>query len=105
MIPILFGVLLVTFVMTRSMPGNPFLNPDMSRMNEDYIAMLTDRLGLNDPIHIQFFKYFQNFMGPFFAWAIFIYMGAALIFGLYKTIRFGFNRINPKVKIAEVGSH
>lgn len=61
MIPVLFGVLTLTFILSRLMPGDPVLdllisngiphpNPDV------YNAMVRD-LGLDQPIIVQYFRY------------------------------------------------
>lgn len=66
-IPIMFGVLALTFALTRFMPGNPFLYRGLDRVNPATIAIyerLTERYGLNDPVYVQFGKYLgQLFSG------------------------------------------
>ena len=105
-IPIIFGVMFLTFVMTRFMPGNPFLimlgdQPSASKI--EWYNMAVERYGLNDPIHVQFFRYFTNAMGLFWAWLIFIYIGGYTTFLAYKGIKLGFEKFqitkNPQ-KIA-----
>lgn len=95
-IPILFGVMLITFVMTRAMPGNPFFfilgeRPSASKI-EWYEAAI-DRYGLNDPINVQFYKYFTNTMGLFWSWCIFVFIAAYIGFFMYKGIRVGYEKI------------
>ncbi len=63
LIPILFGVLFMTFIMTRYIPGNPFMfaigeHPTTSQikaMNE-----MVERYGLNEPILVQLWMYVQK---------------------------------------------
>lgn len=60
MIPVLFGVLLITFVLSRMMPGDPVLAhlPQIYTL-EQYNAAL-HRLGFDLPIWQQFFIYIGN---------------------------------------------
>jgi hypothetical protein len=96
-IPIIFGIMFLTFVMTRFMPGNPFLIILGERPSASKIAWYNaavERYGLNDPIIVQFFKYFTNAMGLFWAWLIFIYIGGSIGFYAYKGIRVGIEKIH-----------
>ena len=111
LIPILFGVLFMTFIMTRFMPGNPFLIILGERPSASKIAwynMAVERYGLNDPIHVQFFRYFTNAMGLFWAWLIFGYIGLYSTFLAYKGIKSGFEKIhivkNPQKIATKKGS-
>lgn len=95
-IPIIFGVMFLTFAMTRIMPGNPFLlelgeRPSWSKIAAYNAAVI--RYGLDKPIYIQFYKYFTNAMGLFLAWLIFAYIGGFIVFFAYKGVRSGFKRI------------
>ncbi len=95
-IPIIFGVMFLTFVMTRFMPGNPFLMILGEQASASKIAWYNaavERFGLNDPILVQFYKYFTNAMGLFWAWLIFAYIGGSIGFYAYKGISLGFERI------------
>ena len=61
LIPILLGTLLLTFILTHLMPGNPYLLL-MGHPTPSAIAVYNanvDRLGLNKPIIIQFFMYME----------------------------------------------
>ncbi|TFF97530.1 MAG: ABC transporter permease [Promethearchaeota archaeon] len=64
MIPVLFGVLIITFVLSRMMPGDPVLAQLPQQWTwEQYYAEL-HRLGLDRNIVIQFFDYIGNlFLG------------------------------------------
>ncbi len=59
MIPILFGVLLITFVLTHMMPGNPYLTFVTHGADSEIYAyeQQVERLGLNKPIWEQFLIY------------------------------------------------
>lgn len=56
-IPVLFGVVLVTFVMARAMPGGPFDFAGDRSLPESVRQNLNEKYHLNDPIHVQFGKY------------------------------------------------
>jgi len=62
MIPTLLIVALIVFLITRMIPGNPaavMLGPQASI---DDIQALTDELGLNNPLYIQFLEYMGNLL-------------------------------------------
>ena len=62
-IPIIFGVIFLTFILSRMMPGNPFLEPGIFvKGNPQYIRNLLDEYGLNDPLLVQFLKYLGNML-------------------------------------------
>ena len=52
MIPILIGVLLITFVLSLELPGSPF-DPPGSKINPETTKYLEEKFGLNKPIYIQ----------------------------------------------------
>ena len=60
LIPVMFIVVTIVFVITRVMPGNPamiILGPEAS---PEAVAELTEELGLNDSIPEQFIRYFNG---------------------------------------------
>lgn len=60
LIPTLFIVAIIIFFITRMLPGNPaavILGPQASAQDIEEYA---EKLGLNDPIHQQFFDYLVN---------------------------------------------
>jgi len=62
-IPIIFGVIFLTFMLSRLMPGNPFLEPGIFvKGNPEYIRNLLEEYGLNDPLMVQFLKYLGNML-------------------------------------------
>jgi len=100
-VPILFGVMLLTFTMTHAMPGNPFLFTLGERPSPSKIAWYNaavERYGLNDPIIIQFYKYFTNAMGIFWTWLIFAFIAGYIIIFVYKIINYAKKKIDMKIK-------
>ena len=60
-IPVVFGVFIITFILSRIMPGNPFLEPGiMIKGDPDFIRRQLEFYGLEEPIYIQFFIYTEN---------------------------------------------
>ena len=60
LIPVLFGVTMITFTLTRIIPGDPIslmISPMASKEARD---QLTERAGLNDPIVIQYVNYIKG---------------------------------------------
>ncbi len=57
MIPILFVVVTVTFVLTRMIPGNPAMTLLGPQASPDEIARMEEQLGLNKPIFEQYIDY------------------------------------------------
>jgi peptide/nickel transport system permease protein len=61
-IPILFGVALIVFFIVQLAPGSPidrFRNP---RVSAAQLAKLIELYGLNEPLHVQFFKWITSFV-------------------------------------------
>jgi peptide/nickel transport system permease protein len=57
-VPVVLGVATMVFIMLHLIPGDPityFFSQDS--MTEDQIQTIRERLGLNDPIHVQYIKY------------------------------------------------
>ena len=59
---ILLGLLTVTFLMTRGIASDPIYGVLTAReiLNEDYVAQIRERYGLNDPAYLQYLKYLWN---------------------------------------------
>lgn len=53
----LFLVSLITFVITRVLPGNPAYLIVGVQADQSTVDAVTERLGLNDPIHVQYVTY------------------------------------------------
>ncbi|TFF87601.1 MAG: ABC transporter permease [Promethearchaeota archaeon] len=57
MIPVLFGVLTLTFILSRFIPGDPVIAYlPLNHTTQQYLEM-EEYLGLNDPIIVQYFNY------------------------------------------------
>jgi ABC-type dipeptide/oligopeptide/nickel transport system permease component len=62
-VPVIFGVMTLTFVLSRFMPGDPVLAYiGEGHFNPDYYNQIREQLGLNDPIIIQYFRYLGDVM-------------------------------------------
>ncbi len=65
-IPVIFLVILATFVLVQSMPGGPFDTIGQRAMPEQMIRILERRFGLDQPLYVQFYRYLTNiFKGDF----------------------------------------
>ena len=63
---VLLGVALLLFIMLRIVPGNPVATMMGEHANQETIDRMTAELGLDQPIHIQFFRYIGDaFCGEF----------------------------------------
>lgn len=74
----LLTLLLITFllfVLVRIMPGNPFPS---ERMTDEAIAAKREEMGLNDPMLIQFWRYFKNLLQGDFGMGTSLYNGAPI---------------------------
>ncbi len=60
MIPVLLGVILLMFIMLRVVPGNPATVLLGEHVNQETIDRLTENMGLNQPLMVQFFQYVGN---------------------------------------------
>lgn len=63
-IPLLILISLLTFLIINLAPGDPvsfFVNPEKaSRLGPEYLARIKHELGLDQPLHIRYFKWFWN---------------------------------------------
>lgn len=63
-IPVLFGVLTLTFILSRMMPGDPVIAllqaQNVHNINPNLIAQKRHELELDQPIIIQYFRYFSD---------------------------------------------
>ena len=59
-IPVIFGILLVTFVMARSIPGEPCKAMLGEKASPEACERFTEKYGLDKPIPVQFGVYMQN---------------------------------------------
>ncbi|KQL48292.1 hypothetical protein AN963_00255 [Brevibacillus choshinensis] len=57
MIPTLIGVSIATFILIHSVPGDPARMIAGNEASEEEVALVRDRLGLNEPLHVQYGEY------------------------------------------------
>jgi peptide/nickel transport system permease protein len=62
LIPVLFGVTVIVFLLIRLIPGDPAITMLGDRASVESIERVREQLGLNDPLHIQFLKYMGQLM-------------------------------------------
>ncbi|MDR1754981.1 MAG: ABC transporter permease [Eubacterium sp.] len=62
MIPQLLGIMLVSFLLVRMLPGNPATAIAGSLATEETVRAIEHRMGLDQPIYIQFGLYLKNVM-------------------------------------------
>lgn len=60
LIPVLLGILIVTFVLVRLIPGDPCKSMLGERATEEKCNVFRERFGLNDSIPVQFVRYIGN---------------------------------------------
>lgn len=56
-LPVLFGIILLVFTLTRLLPGDPCIAALQERATPQLCAAFNERFGLNDPIPVQFVRY------------------------------------------------
>ena len=62
LIPVLIGISIVTFSMLRLIPGDPATVMPGEHATPEQIENFRERMGLNDPIYIQYLRYLQSVM-------------------------------------------
>lgn len=70
LIPVLFGISLITFILLQLTPGDPvrlLLGPKAS---DTAIAMVRQKYGLDQPVFLQYFYYIKNVLGGDFGQSI-----------------------------------
>ena len=60
LIPVLLGVTVVTFTLTRIIPGNPIDLMVSPLASAETRAMIAENAGLNDPLWVQYFRYISG---------------------------------------------
>lgn len=60
MIPTLFIVAVIVFLITRMIPGDPAAVMLGPQAGAEEVKAMSEKLGLNEPLHIQFLEYFGN---------------------------------------------
>ena len=61
-IPLMFGVILIVFLLLRLMPGSPVYRLAGSNANEAMIQAITSKMGLDKPLWEQFIIYLQGLL-------------------------------------------
>lgn len=56
-LPVVAGVVLVSFLLTRALPGDPAVYFAGPAASAESIAEITESMGLDDPLPVQFFRY------------------------------------------------
>lgn len=67
---VLFGVILITFFLTRVIPSNPAAQWVGPRATPEQIQQATVELGLDKPIYVQFIKYFKDLLSGNFGYSL-----------------------------------
>ena len=60
MVPVLFGITIIVFVMLRLIPGDPVAVMLGPRATQDAVIRLNHRMGLDKPIVVQYGYYLRN---------------------------------------------
>jgi peptide/nickel transport system permease protein len=61
-VPVVIGVVLVSFLLTRALPGDPAVYFAGPAASEESIAQITAKLGLDKPLPVQFLLYVQDLL-------------------------------------------
>ncbi|MGM0689675.1 MAG: ABC transporter permease [Bacillota bacterium] len=61
-IPTLIGVSIIVFLLIHMIPGDPIDIMLGDRVTDEARLLLEERLGLNEPLHIQYWQWFSNAM-------------------------------------------
>lgn len=61
-IPVIFLIILATFLLVHAMPGGPFDYSGTKAMPEHMRRIMEDRYGLNEPVSVQFFNYLGSLL-------------------------------------------
>lgn len=70
LLPVMLGILVVTFVLVRLIPGDPCKSMLGERATEEKCNAFRERFGLNDPIPVQFVRYAGNVVQGDFGFSI-----------------------------------
>jgi peptide/nickel transport system permease protein len=96
-IPVILGVLTITFLLSRAMPGDPvtqLLNQAQIRITPEIYRFYAHQLGLDQPLHIQYFRYitdiFTGNWGESVSYAAGSQVWDLIIYRLPKTIDLAF---------------
>ncbi|MGH9173865.1 MAG: ABC transporter permease [Vicinamibacterales bacterium] len=60
MVPVIIGITVIIFAMIRAIPGDPALTMLGDKATEEKIALYREKLGLNEPIYVQYLYYMRD---------------------------------------------
>ena len=61
-LPLLVGVVLLTFLLMDIIPGNPISAMLVQKHDPEVVARLMERYGLNDPAPVRFWRYLTGIL-------------------------------------------
>ena len=68
---VILGVLLVTFIISRVLPGDPASLYLGHRVSAEKVEEVREELGLNDPMYVQFVRYVSSTLRGEFGYSFF----------------------------------
>jgi peptide/nickel transport system permease protein len=60
MIPVVFGITVIVFVMIRAIPGDPAVTMLGEKATDAKIELMREKLGLNEPLYMQYLYYMRD---------------------------------------------
>lgn len=60
MIPVIFGITLIIFLMLRAIPGDPAAVLAGEKARDEHVQALREKMGLNEPIYVQYVYYLRD---------------------------------------------
>lgn len=60
MVPSLIGIIVVTFILTRVLPGDPALMITGEQALPEFVEKVREQYGFNQPLYIQFWEYIKQ---------------------------------------------
>lgn len=61
-IPIIFGVVLITFILMNIIPGSAVTALMQNKINNEVVARVEEQMHLNEPVHVRFFLYINDLL-------------------------------------------
>ena len=61
-LPVLFGIVVITFALIYKIPGDPVMQMVGERSNPETITMIRNKYGFDKPLHKQFFIYINQLL-------------------------------------------
>jgi peptide/nickel transport system permease protein len=86
LLPVLFGVSVITFLLVRSIPGDPARLLLGARTSPEALANVRARFGLDEPLWVQYLYFVQNLLNG--------RMGTSIVYRI-DVLRVTANRIEP----------